>query len=874
MKLRAVRLREVGCFTEPVTLEGFSGRLDVLVQPNEAGKSTVFKAVRTVLFEKHSSAKTALRALRPYGGGAPLIEIDFETVEGLFRLRKQYLSAASAELYDLGKGRIVARGDDANDQALALIGAASDKDRFGLFWVAQSKSLGNIEPDEEAGRKLASVIEREVKTVTGGRRARMVMSRAKAELERLVTPGRRQPRGEHAAALERCDTLRKKLETAEKEVAAAQALMTRLEPLRRRRDGLSDPGAQARLAAMTRSAKEALDQARESRRRADAAEQAARLAGAEWQAAQGALDEFDRRLADLGKLDSRLNDLAEEVAAKRQVAEVARQRTADLGEALAEARARKQALDDLMHRIGEAERAAAQRDERERLASELTQAEAAVGELDEAEAVLAGNRATAQMVRKIEAEARSTDLLRARLEAGAPVVTIDYEPGAEGRAWTASGLLVGGTPLRVTEPVEIVLDGIGRLTVAPGGDEDRVDDRDDLAAHETELRRALAGLGAADLAAVYRLKSEREAAESARDRARERLRILAPDGLAALKARLAAIPPSGEESQGEEPLPERSEVEAAAKQVQQAIHRLEADLATARDAVKQADVAGAVALGELRTLASQRAALETELPGHSERQPKRSVLADAAAAARAKFNDFAARAEAAKAELGAAQELAPFEHRLKRAEEAQRNAAEELRRLEKEIAGIEGELSGAFKSGAGEQLEEIKGQLAAAERRVARFAGEAAELELLIRVLEESAAAARETFLKPVTVRLRPLLQHVFPGAEVGFSDDLRPDRLIRGDTAEHFGHLSDGTQEQIAVLVRLGFARLMAEGGRPAPVILDDALVYADDERIERLFTALHMAAEHHQVIVLTCHDRSFAPLGGNRIGIEWRAF
>ena len=74
-------------------------------------------------------------------------------------------------------------------------------------------------------------------------------------------------------------------------------------------------------------------------------------------------------------------------------------------------------------------------------------------------------------------------------------------------------------------------------------------------------------------------------------------------------------------------------------------------------------------------------------------------------------------------------------------------------------------------------------------------------------------------------------------------------------------------------MLVRLGFGRLLAEAGKPAPLILDDALVYSDDTRIERMFEALALAARSHQVLVLTCRERTFASLGGNRIAIaDWR--
>ena len=43
-------------------------------------------------------------------------------------------------------------------------------------------------------------------------------------------------------------------------------------------------------------------------------------------------------------------------------------------------------------------------------------------------------------------------------------------------------------------------------------------------------------------------------------------------------------------------------------------------------------------------------------------------------------------------------------------------------------------------------------------------------------------------------------------------------------------------------------------------PIILDDALVYCDDDRINLMFDALSRAGKHQQIIVLTCRLRSFA--------------
>jgi hypothetical protein len=53
---------------------------------------------------------------------------------------------------------------------------------------------------------------------------------------------------------------------------------------------------------------------------------------------------------------------------------------------------------------------------------------------------------------------------------------------------------------------------------------------------------------------------------------------------------------------------------------------------------------------------------------------------------------------------------------------------------------------------------------------------------------------------------------------------------------------------------LRLAMGAMLAERGTAALIILDDALVYCDDDRIQRMFDALSRAGKHQQIIVLTC--------------------
>lgn len=162
----------------------------------------------------------------------------------------------------------------------------------------------------------------------------------------------------------------------------------------------------------------------------------------------------------------------------------------------------------------------------------------------------------------------------------------------------------------------------------------------------------------------------------------------------------------------------------------------------------------------------------------------------------------------------------------------------------------------------------MRGREQAALARAARYEREVKALARLRTALDAARREAREAYFGPVLHELEPLLSILHPGAALQIDDEtLLPTALTRDGQEEGLDILSGGTRKQLAVLTRLAFARLFARAGRPVPVILDDALVHSDDDRIEAMFTALHRVAQGQQIIVLTCRQRAFAPLGGDRL-------
>jgi hypothetical protein len=194
--------------------------------------------------------------------------------------------------------------------------------------------------------------------------------------------------------------------------------------------------------------------------------------------------------------------------------------------------------------------------------------------------------------------------------------------------------------------------------------------------------------------------------------------------------------------------------------------------------------------------------------------------------------------------------------------EAQRERELALERLRARIEALAG-------GGLDERLASTRRRCDEVESECARYRREVDALELLLRALQDAERDAKERYLAPLVGRIRPYLEALFPGADLEVDEAFRITTVARGRD-EPFEHLSEGTREQIAVLARLAFAELLADRGQPAVVVLDDALVFSDDRRIERMFEILARAAARLQIIVLTCRERVFEGLAAHRLRLE----
>lgn len=872
MKISALRLFNVKRFAQRgVAIENIGDGVNVLCAVNEFGKSTSFEALHALFFQPHSGTPGDVQRLRPYSGGSPLVEADISTGSGRFRLTKQYYGGRFARVTDLATGRLLAQADEAEAFIAGLIrgGTAGPA---GLLWVRQGltgiekRSKSEEDSEKQVRASLLESVQGEVEAVTGGRRMAEIMAATQAALADLVTAtGRPKAGGRYAAAIDARDALIEQEQRLAADVRALrEALGRRAQALKRLAELEQQEEREARERAVE-SAQAAFDAAKAQGEALRAAEAEAGLARERRDAAERELTAYRNVLAT-----AQAHAAAMAEAEQRRAAAVARRQSAgaELQRVQAELAAAEAAEDAARQRLARAEAASKAQEARTRqaaLAERLAAAEAARQALEAADAALA--LAKVPPGRLDELQALEIDIAKRRAveEAARPSVTIEYAPGA-------ATILMDAVPLGEGEErgydgqARLTLPGLGTLTLRSN----RAATADSkLAEAQARHRALLAALGVEDLAAARARQMRAQQIETERREGQARLALLAPEGLARLREEVAAGAGLGAE------LPEPADDPAA---LRAALAAAEERRALARQALRaaeplraRADEAFVEAETALAGLKAEHAQIAALLGPEDARPARAEALARRRDELQRLFTDAEAQMQRHRA---GAVDLEAAEAALRRARSVEEAATREAATLRETLAGLNAQIGTRADEAVEEMWGEAKETLAAATARVEGFKAEVRVLQRLTTALEAARAQARDLYLKPVMAELSPLLGLLFDDAAITFDDKtLLPQTLRRNGHEEEVERLSGGMREQLSVLTRLAFARLLARDGRPAPVILDDALVYSDDDRIERMFDALHRQSRDQQIIVFSCRQRAFQKLGGHVLAMtDWQ--
>ena len=130
-------------------------------------------------------------------------------------------------------------------------------------------------------------------------------------------------------------------------------------------------------------------------------------------------------------------------------------------------------------------------------------------------------------------------------------------------------------------------------------------------------------------------------------------------------------------------------------------------------------------------------------------------------------------------------------------------------------------------------------------------------LQLARKELGRADETLRERFAPLLCKKAGALFQQLTDGKydRVSLDRDMRVTVHPTGSpTDRSLSYLSGGTVDQLYLALRLAICDLLLPD---CPIILDDALVYYDDERLKTALQVLRDLAEQRQILLFTCTDR-----------------
>jgi len=873
MKISALRLHNVKRFAgKGVALENIQEGVNVFCAANEFGKSTSFEALHALFFQAHTSTAKDVRSLQPYSGGAPMVQADIVTGNGRYRLTKRFLSSKHASVTDLENGRLIAQADEA-EQFISSLVRGGTAEPAGLLWVRQGVTgIDQRDKREEENEKriresLLTSVQGEVEAITGGRRMSAIIERCSEELSQLVTDKLKpKARGPYAVAIEERDRLVAEEQRLRGEVERLREALDQRAQIVKRLAVLEDAEEEASRRSAVEKATAVFEAAKAHREALKAAEAEARLAHSQLEKAEQDFVAFRTASKRSKELQAELATVEEErrnALARRNGVSLAMDKALSAAQAAA---AEEQEARQLLQRLDAALKARQAAEELILLRERLQQAEALRASHEALKAELANLTLPAGLIDKLQKLEVEIAGLRAAKEASLPTLRMQYQPSATVGVTVSGKQLEDGAEQSFDDLVELEIAGAGTLILRSNrpADADAM-----LLRKEAERRKLLEAASLADLAEARAREASVQAKLSDLKQLELRLEHLAPEGLARLRELVAQRELLGASVPDVEGDPEvvRTRAAEAAQKLTDAngrIREAQPQRSRADDALMAIETRHAKIIAELTQVDSVLGAADA-------RASREQSLEASYFQQKQNFEELNQKVE--KLQL-AAPDLAAAEAALQRARSVQDAANKEKTNLHIKLAELNTEIRNKSDEAVEEAWREAEDALAITNERVARFQKEVAVLVRLRSALQQSRSAARDLYLHPVIKELRPLLNLLFDDVSFVFDEKTYlPQSLRRNGQDESIEVLSGGMKEQLSILTRLAFARMLAAHGRPAPVILDDALVYSDDDRIEKMFDALHRQSRDQQIIVFSCRQRAFSKLGGNVLEIsDWR--
>ncbi|QTH59052.1 AAA family ATPase [Corynebacterium hindlerae] len=825
----------------------------VISGDNEAGKSTVIEAISTVQKYRHSSKNRNIKALQPSGKDVPItITLRATVGDTTFRIRKQYLRKASAELTLEAPRHEVFTGDAAEDKLANLLDEHVDTALAEALFVKQ----GDVDAAISAAGipSLRAALER-AEGSTDIIDDTDFMKAVETEYQRFYTAKGKES-GELVAAT-------KNLAVAEERYQEAHARSTELE------SNLSNFEKQKKLL-------------EELRNKIPEAVKATERAKRELEAATQQQRDLDKALADLDHRNLIVKTAEQDVEQRAELAATAQSKNEQLSQL-------KKHHDELT------EKSAAHSEKTQQAKENLAATKARLNDAREALSTMRSRHTSAVAAEKLDAltklitDAEKRESAVSELQNKVPSTLLTKEQ-LQAVADATLAVTIAETKLHAESatlhltgaPGSTVTVGEGEVALSEDPQEFHLTQRIDITIGDTVATFIPPSTGDGARAEVVAAKEtlaallaeaevpDEETLRSAFDKQEETLRALqtARRELSAVLAGkdLAALRAEAEELKQTEPDAHPISVKEAAtaiNQLEAEFRDAESEYAAASAALRevesdtvQTDLKVSTARIDDAKVQLQRAQEQLTAARNATSDEELAKLATQAVAVRDQVKNDVDQLSDAMPDM----ELVTWNA------QASEEKLAELRGMENDsamkIQWHGGEVERA--EGVAEQLIHATEAREAARYRYERVRGQADSINLLRSTLIKHRDAARERYAAPFAEKLSGLASTVFGvGVDFSLNDSLQIEQRVVDETVVPISDLSGGAQEQLGLLARFAIADLVADEAG-VPIFVDDALGNTDTLRLELMNYVFSRMGNHHQVFVLTCMPSRYQKISG----------
>lgn len=871
MKIHRIRLENYRGVSE-AEIEPAKEGVTIVQGPNEVGKSSLVEAFDLIFRRKDNSRANRVQATQPKGRDVgPAVEIEITTGPYHLVYFKRWLRNRETRLEVLEPEKEKLVGDEAHERANEILEKNLDVDLWKALRVAQGTGieLPSLEGKNDLSQALDAAAGGEMVEAQG----MTLYERVEDEyLEYWTKNGN--PRKEVKEKRNRVEGLEEEVQELEDREQALEEDVERIEQIQNELDDL-------------RHEEEELENRRDEW--AEELERVERLE-AEVEQAEERVEMAQERLDHLRDRIETRRQLQEEVERAREDLEDAEGQIEAQSAELEEAKTQLEEAKDNLENVQETHEEAAKLEElrgrdvefhenRNRLSTlgkRLERVWGARSDLEEAREALVEIAVDDDLVDEIRDRTYEVQAMEERLEEGGPTVSLETQTELTFTVDGEEENLEAGEAREspVAEKAHVDVPDVVDLRVEAGTSTEEL--REELGEARADLHALLDEAGVDDLDEAITQLGNRNDAERDMERARERMEEALEDrSLDELEDEVAHL--EAEVERYDEQRDDKPRLPEDLQEAQELHKEAETDLEEADEALSAAAQREEEAETRLNELQREHQSLETErrlaedrLENLHERlEEARDEATDEALEEKLKKREK--ELEEAQRNLDDATEalgeLDPESVRLKaeNAREAHESAKQEISSLEEELTKRKTRVETRGGEGLHEKLDNKKLALETARRERDAMDRRARVRRMLYKVLSEERREAKEAYVQPLKKQIDSLGHVVFgPSFEVHLDEDLTIEARTLDGTKLPYEDLSAGAREQLSVLLRYACAKIVADEGEGVPLLLDDALGYADADRLEAMGAVLSTASDECQVLVLTCRPDRYRHVGG----------